>query len=132
LTDPQPQPATPPLELALGLLGACVLVALAAFILFSALTGRGAGYPDIRVQVEPAQRQANGWIVPFRAFNEGEAPASQLRIVARAALPDGGAMVADVVIDYLAAGSEDEGGFFFASDPAEVELAVRAVSYLKP
>jgi uncharacterized protein (TIGR02588 family) len=124
---------TPPLEIALGLLGGAVVLGLVGFLLFSAVRGEGRGHPAVGVELmEPARLGQGGWVVPFRAVNGGRAPASQVRLEAELALPDGRRERGEVVIDYLAGGAEEEGGFFFADDPAAGRLTARALGYLQP
>jgi uncharacterized protein (TIGR02588 family) len=127
------RPATPPLEIALGLLGGAVVLGLVGFLLFSAVRGEGRGHPAVSVALmAPARLDAGGWVVPFRAVNEGRAPASQLQLEAELELPDGRRERSEVVVDYLAGGAEEEGGFFFADDPAAGRLTARALGYVQP
>jgi uncharacterized protein (TIGR02588 family) len=124
---------TPPLEIALGLLGGAVVLGLVGFLLFSAARGEGRGHPAVSVELmAPARLDPGGWVVPFRAVNDGRAPASQVRLEAELALPDGRRERGEVVIDYLAGGAEEEGGFFFADDPAAGRLTARALGFLQP
>ena len=104
------------------------------FLLFAALRGEGRGPPEVRVELmAPTRLGQAGWVVPFRAVNGGRAPASQV-------CPGGGAGAvgraarerSEVVIDYLAGGGEQEGGFFFADDPATGRLTARALGFLQP
>jgi uncharacterized protein (TIGR02588 family) len=127
-------PATPPLETALGLLGGAVVLALAGFLLFAALRGEGRGPPEVRVELmAPIQLGQTGWMVPFRAVNSGQAPASQLVLGAELVLSDGQRRErSEVMVDYLAGGGEQEGGFFFADDPATGRLTARALGFLQP
>ena len=113
-------PTTPPIERALGLCGGALVAGLAAFLLLAAWWGQGNGTPVVTLTLEPAQALAEaGWVVPFRAVNKGAAPATGLGLEAVLALPDGRRERSEVVVDYLASGAEQEGGFFFAADPAQ-------------
>jgi uncharacterized protein (TIGR02588 family) len=124
---------TPPLEIALGLLGGAVVLGLVGFLLFSAVRGEGRAHAAVTVELmAPARLDPGGWVVPFRAVNQGRAPASQVRLEAELALPDGRRERGEVVIDYLAGGAEEEGGFFFADDPAAGRLTARALGFLQP
>jgi uncharacterized protein (TIGR02588 family) len=124
--------ATPPLELALGLLGGVVVLALIGFFLLAAIRGEGRGQPQVRVELSAPSRHDPGWLVPFRVVNGGRAPASQLRLEAELALPDGRRERNEVVVDYLAGGAEQEGGFFFTGDPGAGRLTARALGFLEP
>jgi uncharacterized protein (TIGR02588 family) len=126
--------ATPPLEIALGVLGGAVVLALAGFLLFSAWQGRGRGHPDVRVELLPPVRLSPGshWLVPFNARNDGAAPATQLRLEAVLALAGGRVARGEALIDYLASGAEQAGGFVFADDPATGRLTARPLGYVDP
>ena len=134
-TRPQPQgsaASTPPLELALGVLGAAVVAILAGYLLFSALTGTGSGRPDILIIQASPLRVAEGWLLPFTATNDGQAPAGQLRLAAALDLGDGRQETGELVIDYLAPQSSQTAGFFFTAEPRPGAVTVRAVSYVEP
>lgn len=76
--------------------------------------GRSAGstaFPPAR------SRAAAAGLAPFRAVNDGPAPAAQVRVVVVPALGDGRQERGEVVIDHLAARSAEEGGFLFAAEP---------------
>ena len=124
---------TPVIERGLGLGGAALVLAVAGYLLTAAWDGEGQGTPAITVELAPARAlAAAGWVVPFRAVNQGNAPASGLRLEAELALPDGGTERSEVVVDYLASGAEQEGGFFFARDPGSGRLAARPLGYVRP
>lgn len=126
-------PGTPLLERALGLFGGFLVLGLAAFLLFSAWEGQGDGTPAVTLAVEPALGLGSaGWVVPFRAINQGSAPAAGLGLEAVLVLPDGRRERSEVVVDYLASGAEQVGGFFFAADPAGGTLTTRPLGYLRP
>jgi uncharacterized protein (TIGR02588 family) len=123
---------TPPLEVALGVVGAAILTFVVAYLIISALEGTGSGFPEIRVDRGAAQRQGQHWLLPIEATNVGKAPVAQLRIVAHLQ-PDGESSESgEMVIDYLAPGSSQPGGFFFSTEPREGTLSIRPVSYVEP
>jgi uncharacterized protein (TIGR02588 family) len=130
--DQRPATPTPPLELALGVIGAVILVVLAGYILISAFTGTGSGYPDIRIVQSAPQPLQHGWLLPFQAINTGTAPATQLTIRAHVELGDGQSETSEVVIDYLAPRSSQRGGFFFTAEPREGAVEVRALGFIDP
>ena len=124
---------TPLLERVLGLSGAALVLGIAGYLLSAAWDGTGRGTPAITVELAPAQAlAAAGWVVPFRAVNQGSAPASGLRLEAELALPDGSAERSEVVVDYLASGAGQEGGFFFARDPGPGRVTARPLGYVRP
>jgi uncharacterized protein (TIGR02588 family) len=124
---------TPIVERVLGLVGAALVLVMAGYLLVAAWNGEGRGTPAVTVVLAPAQSLGGaGWVVPFRALNQGSAPAAGLRLEAELLLPDGRRERGEAVIDYLASGAEQEGGFFFATDPGSGRLASRALGYVQP
>lgn len=124
---------TPVIERVLGLGGAALVLGMAGYLLSAAWDGQGRGSPAVIVVLSPAQSLAvAGWVVPFRAINQGPAPASGLRLQAELALPDGRRERSEVVLDYLASGAEQEGGFFFSMDPGLGRLSTRPLGYVRP
>jgi uncharacterized protein (TIGR02588 family) len=71
-------------------------------------------------------------VVPFQVVNQGSAPAAGLRLAAELVLPDGRSERSEAVIDYLASGAEEQGGFFFATDPGAGRLDARPLGYVQP
>lgn len=126
------QAKTPPLERALGALGGIVALALIGYFALAALRGDGRGQPEVRVELEAPARIGPGWVVPFRAVNDGRSPASQILLEAELALPGGGSERSEVAIDHLAGRSEQAGGFYFRQDPASGRLTARALGFLEP
>jgi uncharacterized protein (TIGR02588 family) len=125
--------ATPLIERVLGLIGGALVLGLAGYLLSAAWVGQGRGLPVVTVALEQAQPLGPaGWVVPFRAVNQGSAPASSLGIEAVLAMPDGRRERSELVIDYLASGAAQEGGFFFASDPALGTLSARPLGFVRP
>jgi uncharacterized protein (TIGR02588 family) len=126
-------PSTRSIERALGLAGGALVVATAGYLLLAAWQGQGSGMPAIKMALGPAQALGGaGWVVPFSAVNQGSAPASALGLEAVLALPDGRLERSEVVVDYLASGAEQSGGFFFTADPAQGSLIARPLGYVRP
>jgi uncharacterized protein (TIGR02588 family) len=124
---------TPPVERVLGVVGAALVLVIAGYLLLAAWHGEGRGTPAVTVALAPAQSLGEaGWVVPFQTVNQGSAPAAGLRLEAELVLPDGRRERGEAVIDYLASGAEQEGGFFFATDPALGRLESRPLGYVQP
>jgi uncharacterized protein (TIGR02588 family) len=129
--DRQPRHAVPLLEWIVGTFGAVLVVGAIAFLLYHALT-REQTPPDVRVVAQHVLDLGNGYLVQFRAFNEGRSAASQVTIEAELTGPDGEAEIGEVVIDYLPARSGREGGLWFSRDPRAGQLTLRAKGYATP
>jgi uncharacterized protein (TIGR02588 family) len=125
--------ATPVIERVLGIVGGLLVAGIAAYLMLAVWRGEGSGTPVITLELEPGSALGGaGWVVPFRAVNRGSAPASGLGLEAVLALPDGGRERSEVVVDYLASGAEQEGGFFFTADPTNGILTARPLGYVRP
>lgn len=124
--------STPPLEILLGVLGGLIVLGLVGYFLFGAWHGEGQGQPEVRIELAEPLAYPHGWVVPFQVINGGRAPATQLRLEAQLQLPDGRLERGEVVVDYLAARSEQGGGFFFTADPRTGRLSARPLAYLEP
>lgn len=115
----------------LGLLGFALSFGSVAFLLYEAAAG-DASPPDVSVRVEAVAQNRNGYLVRFRAVNEGGSTAAGLTVEGE--LVSGGqvAETSDTVVEYLPPHSEREGGLFFTRDPRAHELRRRAKGYEKP
>jgi uncharacterized protein (TIGR02588 family) len=125
------QRTTPLLEWLIGGLGVLLVGGAIAFLIYHALA-REQTPPDIRLVAERVLELDNGYLVQFRAFNEGRSAAAQVTIEGELTGPDASIEVSDVVLDYLPPRSDREGGLLFTRDPREGELRLRAMGYSKP
>jgi uncharacterized protein (TIGR02588 family) len=129
--DRPPERAIPLLEWIVGGLGALLVTAAIADLVYNAFT-RGEAPPDFRVEAERVLDLQNAYLVQFRAFNQGGSAAAAVTIEGELVGPDGTAEVSEVVLDYLPPRSDREGGLLFESDPRAGELSLRAKGYVKP
>jgi uncharacterized protein (TIGR02588 family) len=122
---------TPLLEWIVGTLGAILVGAAIAFLLYHSLV-RDRTPPDIRVVAERVLDLQNGYLVQFHAFNEGHSAAAAVTIEGALVGPDGEVEISEVVVDYLPPRSDRGGGLLFESDPRAGALTLRAKGYAKP
>lgn len=115
----------------IALLGLALVAGSIAFMLYEAVAGDSSP-PDITVQVDSILPIRNGYLVKFRALNEGGTTAEGVTI--EGALRNGTEILetSHTVIEYVPAHSEREGGLFFASDPRQHQLQLRAKGYENP
>jgi uncharacterized protein (TIGR02588 family) len=133
-TDEQhrsPGQATPLLEWIVGGLGAALVGGTIAFLVYHALA-RDQTPPDIRVVAERVLDLQHGYLVQFRAFNQGNSAAAEVGIEGELAGRDGDTEVSDVVLDYLPPHSDREGGLVFSRDPRTGQLSLRAKGHARP
>jgi uncharacterized protein (TIGR02588 family) len=88
--------------------------------------------PDVTVHVDSILPTRNGYLVKFRAVNEGGSTAEGLTV--EGVLRNGTETLENshTVIEYVPAHSEREGGLFFASDPRQYQFQLRAKGYENP
>ena len=130
-TDRQPRHALPLLEWIVGGLGAVLVGGAIAFLVYHSLT-RDQTPPDVRVVAQRVLDLQNGYLVQFRAFNQGGSAAAELTIEGELAGPDGNTEVSEAVLDYLPPRSDREGGLVFSRDPRAGQLSLRVKGYARP
>ena len=115
----------------IALVGLALVVGSIAFTLYEATAG-DASPPDVTVRVESITPTRNGFLVEFRAINEGGTTAEGLTVEGELRSGTESVETSDTTVEYVPAHSEREGGLFFASDPRQYELRLRAKGYEKP
>jgi uncharacterized protein (TIGR02588 family) len=102
-----------------------------AMLVRESLTG-GQPVAQISVRVDEILPSAQGFLVNVKIENAGNATAAALSV--EGVLIRGGTTVETslVTVDYVAAGSERDAGLFFANDPRQGDLTVRAKGYIEP
>jgi uncharacterized protein (TIGR02588 family) len=126
-----PARAMPLLEWIVGGLGAALVGGAIAFLVYHSLA-RDRTPPDVRVAAQAVLDLQNGYLVQFRAFNQGASAAAELTIEGELESPGGTTEVGEVVLDYLPPHSGREGGLLFSRDPRAGQLSVRATGYARP
>ena len=132
--EPESRPREVPLlEWIVGALGAALVLGTVGFLVYQAVLGQGTSPPDVRLVAEEVVGLRNGYLVRFRAINEGRSTASQLTLEGELTGEGGGAVeTSETTLDYLPGRSEREGGLFFTQDPRAFELRLRPKGYVKP
>ena len=121
----------PLLEWVVAGIGALLVAGTIGYLTLQALW-RDATPPAVRIEALPPLALQGGWLVRFRAINQGGEPAAQLLVEGELSGPEGSVETAQATLDYLPPGSEREGGLFFSRDPGEFELRLRAKGYARP
>ncbi len=129
--DPTPGRALPLSEWLVAGLGALMVLGAIAYLVHHSL-GRERTPPDIRLTTERVIELSNGFLVQFRARNEGRSAAAEVVIEGELAAPGGVNEVSEVTLDYLPPRSGREGGLFFAHDPRAGDLRLRAKGFARP
>ena len=115
----------------IGFFGLALVLGSILFMLYEALTG-DTSPPDVTVHLESIEPSSSGFLVTFRAINEGGSTAAGLTI--EGTLRDGieNIETSNTTIEYLPSHSERKGGLFFTGDPRQFELELRATGYEEP
>lgn len=121
----------PFLEWIASALGLVLVLTFLTFTIYQALRADNSG-PDPVVEVQGIEKTRQGYRVLVHVRNEGGKAAAGLRIEGHLAIAGRIEESSEVVLDYLAAKSQTEGGLFFSADPKLYQLSVRAKGYIKP
>ena len=100
-------------------------------MLYEAVAGDSSP-PDVAVHVEAITPVQNGFLVEFRAVNDGGSTAAGLTVEGE--LQDGTQIVetSHTTVEYVPSHSERQGGLFFLEDPRQYDLQLRAKGYEVP
>jgi uncharacterized protein (TIGR02588 family) len=88
--------------------------------------------PDVTLRVDSVIPTRNGFLVQFRAVNEGGSTAEGLTVEGELKQGSDRVETSDTTIEYMPSHSERQGGLFFKSDPRLYQLQLRAKGYEKP
>src|SRR5687767_298455 len=125
--------ATPSIwEHAAGALGATIVVATLAFMVYEALTTPTDAVPQLAVQVDTVVSYPYGHVVEFRAMNVGNATAADVQIEGELRADTGVVERSEATIGFVPAQSWRRGGLVFKGDPAVHRLQVRVVGFDRP
>jgi uncharacterized protein (TIGR02588 family) len=121
----------PLLEWLVAAMGGLLVAATIAYLVYQALW-RDEAPPDVRLTAERVLPLRQGYLVQFRAANEGGQAAAQLMVEGELMGPEGVVETGEATLDYLPPNSYREGGLFFTQDPRRLELHLRAKGYAVP
>ena len=115
----------------IALFGLVLVLGSIMFMLYEAVTG-DTSPPAVAVRVESIEPAGSGFLVTFRAMNEGGSTAAGLTIEGTLRNGTESIETSDTTIEYLPSHSERRGGLFFTLDPRQYELKLRATGYEEP
>lgn len=118
-------------EWVIAALSAVLVLALAGFIAFEALSRTGSE-PRVALAVERTLAIAEGYAAKIQVRNDGHVTISDVVIEGAISLDDGETQTASVTLDYLPAGSDTEIGLGFSQEIDPERLALRIVGYTYP
>ena len=112
-------------------LGLLLVLGSIAFTLYEAWSGDSSP-PDVTLRVDSVLPTRNGFLVEFRAVNEGGSTAEGLTVEGELRSGAESVETSDTTIEYVPPRSERKGGLFFTSDPRQYELRLRAKGFERP
>jgi uncharacterized protein (TIGR02588 family) len=115
----------------IALLGLALVLGSIVFTLYEAAAGDSSP-PDVTMHVDAILSTRNGFLVKFRAVNEGGSTAEGLTVEGELKSGAGSVETSTTTIEYVPSHSEREGGLFFTLDPRQYELQLRAKGYETP
>jgi len=124
-------PNTSPLEWVVAGLSLLLVLGVAAFLLRDAFS-KPPSPPRITFEVDSVVRAGRGWLVEFRARNQGRTTAAGVEVEGELLADTGSVETSAVTIDYVPAGGSTGAGLFFSSDPRRYRLELRPKGYDRP
>ena len=115
----------------IAFLGLVLVLGSILFMLYEAATG-DTSPPNVTVRLDAIQPMGTGFLVTFRAINEGGSTAAGLTVEGTLRNGTESIEISDTTLEYLPSRSEREGGLFFTLDPRQYELQLRATGYEEP
>ena len=115
----------------IGFLGLAMVLGSIGFMLYEAVAGDRSP-PDVTLHVNSILPTRNGYLVKFRAVNEGGSTAEGVTVEGELVNATGVIEISNTILEYVPSHSEREGGLYFRSDPEQYELRLRAKGYEKP
>ncbi|MGI8605384.1 MAG: TIGR02588 family protein [Verrucomicrobiales bacterium] len=120
----------PLLEWVIGGIGLLIVASTIGFMIYDAVAGDRSP-PDLTVEVETISMRRNGYLVSFRAANEGGQTAAEVLIEGTLSSTDS-TEKSEVVLEFVPPRSERRGGLLFQGDPHRGQLQLRAAGYREP
>ena len=123
---------TPLLEWVAGAIGAILTLTLIGVLGWQAWTNPGDVPPEVTVRLEEVLPAGAGFVARIAGVNASPETAAAVEV--EGVLSRDGEVVetARATLDYVPGHSEKRGGLFFAEDPREGDLRLRALGYQEP
>ena len=115
----------------IALLGLALELGSIVFMLYEAAAGDSSP-PDVTVRLDSIRPTQDGFLIEFRAVNQGGTTAAGLTVEGELRKGTESVETSNTTLEYVPSHSERKGGLFFKSDPRQYELQLRAKGYEKP
>ena len=102
----------------IGVLGSVLVLGSIGFMLYEAAAGDSSP-PDVTIRMDSIRPTQNGFLIEFRAINEGGTTAQGLTVEGELRNGTDSVETSSTTIQYVPSHSERAGGLFFKSDPRQ-------------
>lgn len=119
------------LEWAIAALSAAMVLLLAGFLLYDALT-RIDSPPDLSVRQDSVVARSAGHLAAVTVANDGGRTAASVHVRGELMLGDSVLETSDATIDYVPVGARRNAGLQFERDPAGHTTRIRVIGYEEP
>lgn len=123
---------TPLLEWVAGGIGAILTLTLIGVLSWQAWSNPGDVPPEVTVRLEEVVPAGTGFVARIVAVNGSPETAAAVEVEGVLSRYGEEVEAARATLDYVPGGSEKRGGLFFAEDPREGDLRLRALGYQEP
>jgi len=115
-------------------IGATILVAIIAALVYEGVTRMPGAHPDIVANDDPPVPLATGaFLVPIEVENHGDVTGTNVAVRGALAAPDGTVIEESTAqFDFIAQHSSARGGLYFTADPSQNRLILRVEGYADP
>jgi len=124
-------PTTSTAEWIVAAVSAALVLAVLGFLIYDGVRSPRTP-PDVTVEVDSIQTAGPGYLVLFRARNNGHSTAAAVVVEGELAADTGRVEASETTIDYVAPGGLQRGGLYFEHDPRRLRLRLRAQGYRDP
>ena len=124
-------PTTSISEWIVAIVSAALVLALLGYLIYDG-TRSPRTPPDVTVEVDSIQKAGSGYLVLFRARNNGRITAAEVVVEGELEPESGKVERSETTIDYVPARGEQRGGLYFRTDPQRSRLRLRAHGYRDP
>jgi uncharacterized protein (TIGR02588 family) len=119
------------IEWIVAMLGAIMVLGAVAHLVHTAL-GRDRSPPDVELAVVQTIELDSGYLVRFRARNQGSPAAESVQVGSELAMPDGAVETRRALLPELPPRSDREGGLVFEHDPRVGRLRLHVEGFAIP
>ncbi|HVG49175.1 MAG TPA: hypothetical protein VM899_13700 [Rubellimicrobium sp.] len=123
---------TPLLEWVAGAIGAILTLTLLGVLAWQAWTHPGDVPPEVTVRLEEVLPVQGGFVARIAGVNASPETAAAVEVEGMLSREGEEVETAHATLDYVPGNSEKRGGLFFAEDPREGDLRLRALGYQEP